>query len=196
MHYIRITLLILLAIWQTESYAQIAILENIHWKDEWLLSGDNKLIGTVNATAPLDVKMKCTKELVSDNTWEIIWTFTAKRDISNVRLTASFEHVSKPEWWMIPAVSYNGNHLSRGMEPKGEKRDRQWYTFSYKRTSKRILPLQLSATFRRSLRMTTLVAYSLSLTSSHTRLYGPKRKCQFRIAHRISIYPDGSVPTT
>lgn len=134
MKFIRITLIVFLAAWQAEGLAQVAFLENIHWKDEWLLSGDNKLIGTVNATAPLDVKMKCEKELVSENTWEITWTFTAKRDVPNVRLTASFEHVSKPVWWMIPAVSYNGNHLSRGLEPKGEKRDRQWYTFSYKRT--------------------------------------------------------------
>ena len=134
-NHIKILLFMFLVAWQTEGYAQIAILENIHWKDEWLLSGDNKLIGTVNATAPMDVKMKCTKELVSDNTWEITWTFTAKRDIPNVHLTASFEHVSKPEWWMIPAVSYNGNVNSRGQEPKNEKRDRQWYTFSYKRTS-------------------------------------------------------------
>lgn len=134
MRYIRIISLLLMAACQVEGLAQVAFLENIHWKDEWLLSGNNKLIGTVNATAPLDVKMKCEKELVSENTWEITWTFTAKRDVPNVRLTASFEHVSKPEWWMIPAVSYNGNHLSRGMEPKGEKRDRQWYTFSYKRT--------------------------------------------------------------
>ena len=134
MNKIRLTLVILLAAWQVEGFAQYAFLENIHWKDEWLLSGDEKLIGTVNATAPLDVKMKCEKELVSDNTWEITWTFIAKRDVSNVHLTASFEHVSKPEWWMIPAVSYNGNLLSKGMEPKGVKQDRQWYTFSYKRT--------------------------------------------------------------
>ena len=124
-NHIKILLFMFLVAWQTEGYAQIAILENIHWKDEWLLTGDNKLIGTVNATAPMDVKMKCTKELVSDNTWEITWTFTAKRDIPNVHLTASFEHVSKPEWWMIPAVSYNGNVNSRGQEPKNEKRDRQ-----------------------------------------------------------------------
>lgn len=131
----RLTIMVLCALWQVEGYCQIAILENIHWKDEWLLSGDNKLIGTVNATAPADVRMKCVKELVSDNTWEITWTFTAKRDIPNVRLTASFEHVSKPAWWMIPAVSYNGNLNSKGLEPKSDKRDRQWYTFSYKRTS-------------------------------------------------------------
>lgn len=134
MKYIRIILLLVLALWQAKGMAQVAFLENIHWKNDWLLSGDEKLIGTVNATAPLDVKMKCEKELVSENTWEITWTFTAKRDVPNVHLTVCFEHVSKPEWWMIPAVSYNGNHLSRGLEPKGEKRDRQWYTFSYKRT--------------------------------------------------------------
>ena len=134
MRYIRIILFLLLAAWQTGSMAQVAFLENIHWKDEWLLSGDNKLIGTVNATAPVDVKIKCDKELVSENTWEITWTFTAKRDVPNVHLTVSFEHVSKPEWWMIPAVSYNGNKYGNGLEPKGEKRDRQWYSFSYRRT--------------------------------------------------------------
>ena len=116
MHNIKFVFVLLIAAWQVDGLAQVAFLENIHWKDEWLLSGDNKLIGTVNATAPLDVKMKCEKELVSENTWEITWTFTAKRDVPNVRLTASFEHVSKPEWWMIPAVSYNGNQLSKGLE--------------------------------------------------------------------------------
>lgn len=134
MRYIRTFLFLLLAIGQSEVFAQYAFLENIHWKDDWLLSAENKLIGTINYTAPVDVKVKCEKELVSDNTWEITWTFTAKRDIPNVRLTASFEHVSKPTWWMIPAVSYNGNPYGQGLEPKGTKRDRQWYTFSYRRT--------------------------------------------------------------
>ena len=140
MRYIRTILFLLLAIGQSEVFAQYAFLENIHWKDDWLLSAENKLIGTINYTAPVDVKVKCEKELVSDNTWEITWTFTAKRDIPNVRLTASFEHVSKPTWWMIPAVSYNGNPYGQGLEPKGTKRDRQWYTFSYRRTHLRQCP--------------------------------------------------------
>ena len=71
---------------------------------------------------------------------ERTWTYTGEKTFAGqlcLELATEFD----PEWYLIPCVSYNGNHEGRGQEPKGLDLDGKNWLFSYERVS---LP---SATF-------------------------------------------------
>ncbi len=67
-------------------------------------------------------------------TYRIDVKFTAKEDIDSAVLMLGFKPQEETTWWMMPAVSYNGNDWGRGNEPKGYKQDGQMRTYSYLRS--------------------------------------------------------------
>ena len=73
-------------------------------------------------------------ETLGPCTFKVSFTFEALEDVADVRLNPRFVHLSGAGFWMIPAVSYNGNVWGTGCEPKGAKEDGQWRTTSYRRT--------------------------------------------------------------
>ena len=62
------------------------------------------------------------------------WNFKAEEDVDSAWVKAAFVHGSPVSWWMIPSVSYNGNHWGRGLEPKGAEENGVFRTWSYLRT--------------------------------------------------------------
>lgn len=99
-----------------------------------LLAPDNSPAGHLAETAPDGVAVSGRIETLDGATFKIVRHFTARRDIPDARLTLAFVHHSPAAWWMIPAVSYNGNHYGRGKEPKGAARDGRFRTLSFRRT--------------------------------------------------------------
>lgn len=79
-------------------------------------------------------------ELVETETGVYRWTRTFAFVVGDVpetecRLTMEFRTAFEPTYWMIPAVSYNGNPWGKGEEPKGLTRGGEPWTFAYHRTA-------------------------------------------------------------
>ena len=69
-----------------------------------------------------------------DSCLKLEWNFKAEEDVDSAWVKAAFVHGSPVSWWMIPSVSYNGNHWGRGLEPKGAEENGLFRTWSYLRT--------------------------------------------------------------
>ncbi|MDL2208566.1 pectate lyase [Parabacteroides sp. OttesenSCG-928-O15] len=74
-------------------------------------------------------------EQLDSATFKITTQFRATQPIDSLRLCLDFVHASKSDYWMIPSVSYNGNHWGKGKEPKGAREAGGWRTFSYRATA-------------------------------------------------------------
>jgi hypothetical protein len=104
---------------------------------------------------------------------------------ATVHPTIEIETFFKPEFTMIPAVSYNGNQWGSGDEPKGLKRDGQPWVFAYNRVS---LP---AATFSENGVVSVgLFADENSLVSSCSM-----EETDSGLRHRL-IWPDIEQPLT
>ncbi|MDR0901887.1 MAG: hypothetical protein LBM92_03855, partial [Opitutaceae bacterium] len=71
-------------------------------------------------------------------TFRIVRRVTFNKNAPESPAFISFDFVTETpaQYWMIPAVSYNGNHYGRGNEPKGAAGgDGRWRTISYRRTA-------------------------------------------------------------
>jgi hypothetical protein len=71
---------------------------------------------------------------LGDNTFKIVRTYRAKKDVDSVRICFDYVHSEKANWWMLPAVSYNGNLWGCGKEPKGAAENGVFRSFSFRRT--------------------------------------------------------------
>ena len=115
-------------------------ISNFQWKEESgeqiLFSGNQKIV----YLKPYHSEKIQTEDQVTRTDESTIrikrdYTNTSPASFDSVRLTLDFVHADSASFLMIPAVSYNGNYWGRGKEPKGYKKDREWWTFSYNRTS-------------------------------------------------------------
>jgi hypothetical protein len=112
--------------------------ETFYWQTEkdgmYLLSAEKTIVGQLLDDKPegMDISDEITR--LDSSTFRICRRYTAVREIDSVSLSLDFRHHSRSNFWMIPAVSYNGNQWGRGKEPKGAAENGQWRTFSYQRT--------------------------------------------------------------
>ncbi|MDR0756808.1 MAG: hypothetical protein LBF85_03070 [Tannerella sp.] len=112
--------------------------ETFHWQTKaggmYLLSADKTVVGQLLDNRPEGMKVAGEITQLDSSTFRIVRRYTAVQDIDSASLSLDFRHHSRSRFWMIPAVSYNGNHWGRGKEPKGAEENGHWRTFSYRRT--------------------------------------------------------------
>lgn len=74
-------------------------------------------------------------EWIQDSLIQVKWTFCADRDIADAHINVDIVVPDSSGWWMMPAISYNGNPWGAGLEPKGASdRENGWWTYSYRRS--------------------------------------------------------------
>jgi hypothetical protein len=115
-------------------------ISNFQWKEEsgeQILFSGNQKIGYLKPFHSENIQTEDQVTRTDEATFRIkrVYTNTSPASFDSVRLTLDFVHADSASFLMIPAVSYNGNYWGRGKEPKGYKKDREWWTFSYNRTS-------------------------------------------------------------
>lgn len=122
-------------------YAAIAVLAAVsctsgryHWSEDSLIAPDGSIVGQASASANKGIGIRTKTEKVAESTFKVTFTFTADEDVEDARLNADFIHSSHSDYWMLPAVSYNGNWWGKGLEPKGAGKDGRWRTYSYRRS--------------------------------------------------------------
>ena len=98
-----------------------------------LAKGDS-VVGRLDIAETEGISHSERTERLDGQTFSITCVFKAARDVEDARLQMGFTHLSPSSYWMIPAVSYNGNHWGKGREPKGADENGQWRTVSYRRT--------------------------------------------------------------
>ncbi|MDR1338463.1 MAG: hypothetical protein LBK58_00130 [Prevotellaceae bacterium] len=112
--------------------------ETFYWQTKgggmYLLSADKTTVGQLLDNSPDGMKVAGETVRLDSSTFKIVRRYTAVRDIDSASLSLDFRHHSRSHFWMIPAVSYNGNRWGRGREPKGAEENGHWRTFSYRRT--------------------------------------------------------------
>lgn len=75
-------------------------------------------------------------DAVGDGVYAWIRKFTAPLDRPvRARLTLDFKTHHTPSYYMIPAVTYNGNEWGNGLEPKGLENEGAPWTFAWHRTA-------------------------------------------------------------
>ncbi|GHT46067.1 hypothetical protein FACS189454_06610 [Planctomycetales bacterium] len=99
-----------------------------------LFSQDKTLVGHLSGTVSEGIAVSERIETLDDDAFKITRQYTANQDLNDVQLCFDFVHHSPCSYWMIPAVSYNGNHFGRGKEPKDAAENGVWRTFSFRRT--------------------------------------------------------------
>lgn len=112
-------------------------ISDIQWKrcsDGLLISVGNDSIGTLTTIHDDAVRSSLSVEAISAQVIKVTTRFKAVKDIDSTRICIDFHYPEACHFWMIPSISYNGNHWGRGKEAKGASMDGEWYTWSYRRT--------------------------------------------------------------
>jgi hypothetical protein len=113
--------------------------EPFYWQSKeggaYLLSADKTVVGQLLDNEPEGMTADGETTRFDASTFRIVRRYTAIRDIDSARLSIDFRHHSPSRFWMIPAVSYNGNLWGRGNEPKGAAENGSWRTYSFRRTA-------------------------------------------------------------
>ncbi|MFA6127855.1 MAG: hypothetical protein WC699_11160 [Bacteroidales bacterium] len=101
-----------------------------------LMAGEMQ-VGYLSGESATGIKSKDKIEQISEGVYRIRRTSMNKtgESMDFVRLTLDFVHADTASYLMIPSVSYQGNTWGRGLEPKGYKKDGQWWSFSYSRSA-------------------------------------------------------------
>ncbi|MDR1268129.1 MAG: hypothetical protein LBK82_01260, partial [Planctomycetaceae bacterium] len=108
--------------------------DDLRWQNGTLHLGDNvvgKLAGEMSGGIAVVLE---TCSSLGDNTFKIVRNYKAEKDVDNARICLDYVHDEKANWWMIPAVSYNGNQWGSGKEPKGAEENDVFRSFSFRRT--------------------------------------------------------------
>ena len=71
---------------------------------------------------------------ISERTYQIDYRITARENSDDARIAIGLRIPMASDFWMIPAISYNGNHWGRGLEPKGAQENGAWRSYSSCRT--------------------------------------------------------------
>ncbi len=104
------------------------------WSGNVLMAQANDTVGCLQATVTDGIQAESQISRVDGNTFKVVWRFKAEHDVDSARIVMDFTHRSEADYWMIPAVSYDGNEWGRGLEPKGAQQEGAWRTYSYRRT--------------------------------------------------------------
>lgn len=100
------------------------------------LISKGQVIGAILPIRDAYLEVKDALEEIEDGVFRWNRTFVNQGKTSRAcRLSMDFRSAYEPEYYMIPAVSYNGNEWGRGLEPKGLSRNGQPWTFAWHRTS-------------------------------------------------------------
>ena len=92
------------------------------------------LIGTIQTEIPASLQSQFESEQLDAKTFRLTCRLTATETGPAQRISIAFSHQEQADWWMIPAISYQGNPWGRGQEPKGAYEDGTVRTYSYRRT--------------------------------------------------------------
>lgn len=95
---------------------------------------DGEYVGRLEAECAQGIVYDFAVTREDESCLKIEWRFTAEEEMYSAWVKPAFVHGSPVSWWMIPAVSYNGNHWGRGLEPKGAEENGLFRTWSYLRT--------------------------------------------------------------
>ncbi|MDR1925529.1 MAG: family 43 glycosylhydrolase, partial [Planctomycetaceae bacterium] len=100
-----------------------------------LLTENNTVAGRLSGETSNGVNVVSEKIVELDSTtFQITRQYKAVKDVDSARVCFDFVHASPSAYWMIPAVSYNGNRFGRGKEPKNAAENGVWRSFSFRRT--------------------------------------------------------------
>ena len=109
-----------------------------HWKKsgkQFALYNSQHIVGKMNVSVPQAIKVTQRISRLDASTFKLTYTLTAVADIDSARVEIEFVRADSASYWMIPAISYNGNHWGRGNEPKGTADDQgNWRSYSCLRT--------------------------------------------------------------
>lgn len=112
--------------------------DNYHWKVAKkcpTLYNSQDVVGKMQITAPQAIKIANSIKQLDGNSFKLTYTLSAKADIDSARVEIEFVRGDSASYWMIPSISYNGNHWGRGNEPKGTAdKEGNWRSYSYRRT--------------------------------------------------------------
>ncbi|MDR2139690.1 MAG: hypothetical protein LBP50_09095 [Tannerella sp.] len=165
--------------------------EAFYWQtkegDAYLLSADRTVVGRLEGNVPEGVDISDEIIRLDSSTFKIVRRYTAIRAIDSASLFLDFRHHSRSHFWMIPAVSYNGNHWGRGKEPKGAMENGRWRTFSFRRT-----PVP-GATFSEGDRF-AVAAWSDTPTGEYRNFSCSLMPEETQTTHRI-LWPEEELPT-
>jgi hypothetical protein len=125
-----LTLILMLAI----AGSSFAFAGDLRWKNGALYF-ENKVIGKLSGETTDGIAVASEKVVpLGDNTFKLVRTYKAKKDTDSARICFDYVHSEKAAWWMIPAVSYNGNQWGSGKEPKGAEENGVFRSYSFRRT--------------------------------------------------------------
>ena len=91
-------------------------------------------VGTLEQSVSDGIRVSKRISREGKNVWKVEWTFTAREDVDSARICVGYNSGASPRWWMLPAISYNGNDWGKGHEPKGATEGGQMRTYSYRRS--------------------------------------------------------------
>ena len=99
-----------------------------------LIHGDNTLGILLKSNEIQGITFVDKIEKIDSSLFKITRTCQVTQTIDSAYIELSFEVKAPSQYAMIPSVNYNGNNWGRGNEPKGFKKDDQWWTVSYRAT--------------------------------------------------------------
>lgn len=109
-----------------------------YWKNSkgtlLLHAADHTVVGQLANSKTGSIRFSDAITSIDPATFKITRRYTVAKDVDSVSISLDFIHASPCAYWMIPAVSYNGNNYGRGKEPKGAQENGLWRTYSYRRT--------------------------------------------------------------
>ncbi len=102
--------------------------------DGMTLTDGNAVIGSVVTSHSRGLDPNIDIEPVGTGLYRISVGYIAEVESDSAFYTLDFIAPQQAGWWMIPSVSYNGNHWGRGLEPRGARTDGGWYTYTHRIT--------------------------------------------------------------
>lgn len=103
------------------------------WDGLTLLDGDT-VIGSVTTACSDALTSDIDITEVGEGLYKITARYVATQQSDSAGYTLDFVTSQPADWWMIPSVSYNGNNWGRGLEPRGARTDKGWYTYTHRIT--------------------------------------------------------------
>ncbi|MDR2704888.1 MAG: hypothetical protein LBC02_03830, partial [Planctomycetaceae bacterium] len=108
--------------------------DNFRWQNG-VLYFENSVVGKLSGEMTGGIAVVSEKiSPLGDNTFKVVRIYKAEKDVDNARICFDYVQNEKANWWMIPAVSYNGNQWGSGKEPKGAEENGVFRSFSFRRT--------------------------------------------------------------
>jgi len=108
---------------------------SLKWDSGTLLDNSGKEILKLSCASTDGILATYQVNCLDDGLFHVKWKFIARHDIDSARVCIDVSVPTGTDWWMMPAVSYNGNNWGTGSEPKGASDgENGWWSFSYRRS--------------------------------------------------------------